>query len=76
MDTEAAREERETKRSALVSLGYVIFAWCVAQFGLIPLISKGYGTIGYISIFVIILPLLIKGIIGWKPVNKDKNVAL
>ncbi|MBW9157122.1 hypothetical protein G9F71_009515 [Clostridium sp. FP2] len=75
-DTDAIKIEKETKRSALVSLGYVVFTWCVAQFGLIPLIAKGYGTIGYISIFVIILPLLIKGIIGWKPVNKDKDIAL
>ena len=75
-DTGAVRGEKETKRSAVVSLGYVAFTWCVAQFGLIPLIAKGYGTIGYIAIFVIIVPLIIRGIRGWKPVDKDENVAL
>lgn len=75
-DTDAVRSEKETKRSAVVSLGYVIFTWCVAQFGLIPLIAKGYGTIGYIAIFVIIAPLIIRGIIGWKAVDKDQDVAI
>lgn len=75
-DTDAVRKANETKRSTFVSLIYVIFTWGVAQFGLIPLISKGYGTLGYISIFAIILPLLIKGVIGWKSVDKDQNVTI
>lgn len=81
-DTDTVRRKKETKRSLFVSLGYVIVTWCIAQFGLIPLIAKGYGTLGYIAVFVIILPLLIKGIIGWKPVSEDEstdndqNVAL
>jgi uncharacterized membrane protein YkvI len=75
-DTDSVREEKETKRSTSVALAYVIFTWCVAQFGLIPLIAKGYGTIGYIAIFVIIIPLLIRGVMGWKPAGKDHGVAL
>lgn len=31
----------------------------------ILIIAKGYGTLGYIAIFIIIIPLLIKGIKGW-----------
>jgi uncharacterized membrane protein YkvI len=68
-DTESVKKQSETKRSMFVSLGYVIVTWCIAQFGLIPLIAKGYGTLGYISVFVIIIPLLIRGIMGWKPVD-------
>lgn len=75
-DTDAMKEEKETKRSIMVALGYVIFTWCVAQFGLIPLIAKGYGTIGYVSIFVIIIPLLIRGILGWKAVEKEHDTTL
>jgi len=74
-DTEEVNRKIETKRSTFISLAYVIVTWCIAQFGLIPLIAKGYGTLGYISIFVIILPLLIRGIIGWKAVDKAKDVA-
>ena len=39
-------------------------SWSVAQFGLIPLIAKGYGTLGYIAIFVIILPIILKFYFG------------
>jgi uncharacterized membrane protein YkvI len=65
-DSEEVQKENLTKRSMGVSLAYVIVTWCIAQFGLIPLIAKGYGTLGYIAVFVIILPLLIKGVMGWK----------
>jgi len=59
-------KEMETKRSVVASIIYVVITWSIAQFGLLPLIAKGYGTLGYIAIFVIIIPLLIKGIKGWK----------
>ncbi len=59
-------KEMETKRSIIASIVYVIITWSIAQFGLLPLIAKGYGTMGYVAIPVIILPLLIKGIRGWK----------
>ncbi|WP_291637902.1 hypothetical protein [Clostridium sp.] len=75
-DTDVVKKEKQTKRSAIVSFVYVLLTWCIAQFGLIPLIAKGYGTLGYIAVFVIIIPLLIKGIIGWKPVEKDEEVAI
>ncbi|MBK5243150.1 hypothetical protein [Clostridium sp.] len=75
-DSESVKKEKQTKRSTIVSLGYVIVTWCIAQFGLIPLIAKGYGTLGYIAVFVIIIPLILRGIIGWKPVAKDENVTI
>jgi uncharacterized membrane protein YkvI len=56
----------ETKRSIISSIIYVVITWSIAQFGLLPLIAKGYGTLGYVAIFVIIIPLLVKGIKGWK----------
>ncbi|SHI50607.1 Uncharacterized membrane protein YkvI [Dethiosulfatibacter aminovorans DSM 17477] len=74
-DSEEVQKENLTKRSTAVSLAYVILTWCIAQFGLIPLIAKGYGTLGYIAVFVIILPLLVKGVIGWKPVAESADKA-
>jgi uncharacterized membrane protein YkvI len=59
-------KEMETKRSIISSIIYVVITWSIAQFGLLPLIAKGYGTLGYVAIFVIIIPLLVKGIKGWK----------
>lgn len=51
---------KERKRSILISSIYVLITWSVAQFGLIPLVAKGYGTLGYVSVFVIIIPVVIK----------------
>lgn len=70
-DTEQMKKEKETKRSIAVSFCYVAATWMIAQFGLIPLIAKGYGTLGYVSVFVIIIPVLLKGIIGWKKIDGD-----
>ncbi len=64
-DSEEVAKKKERKRSIIASTSYVILTWCIAQFGLIPLIAKGYGTLGYVSIFVIILPILFRGIKGW-----------
>jgi len=36
-------------------------SWAIALFGLIPLIAKGYGNIGYVAIFVLIIPVLVIG---------------
>ncbi len=65
-DTEEVRKQKETKRSVVVSFGYVVATWMIAQFGLIPLIAKGYGTLGYVAVFVIIIPVIFRGIVGWK----------
>jgi uncharacterized membrane protein YkvI len=72
-ETDEVRKEKETKRSIVISLSYVILTWSIAQFGLIPLIAKGYGTLGYVAVFVIILPLLIKGIKGWDKTKKSEE---
>ncbi|ABR46672.1 Uncharacterized membrane protein [Alkaliphilus metalliredigens QYMF] len=71
-ESPAVFKEKERTRNIGASALYVAITWSIAQFGLIPLIAKGYGTLGYISIFVIILPVIIKGIIGLKPKTKAK----
>ena len=63
-DNEAAFKSKERNRSIIVSAVYVMITWSIAQFGLIPLIAKGYGTLGYISVFVIILPIVLKFYLG------------
>lgn len=54
--------KRERSKNILASGAYVVITWAIALFGLIPLISKGYGYIGYASIFIIIIPVLLKGV--------------
>ncbi len=42
-----------------VSLLFTLLAFSVAQFGLIPLIGRGYSYIGYATLFVIIIPFIV-----------------
>lgn len=72
-ESEEIAKKSERKRNVISSAIYVLITWFIALFGLIPLISKGYGTLGYVAIFVIIIPILIKGIIGW---NKNKPINI
>ena len=52
--------KKERPRSIVISSIYVLITWSIAQFGLIPLVARGYGTIGYISIFALIIPIIVK----------------
>ncbi|MFZ7103965.1 MAG: hypothetical protein ACOWWO_15105 [Peptococcaceae bacterium] len=65
--------KRERKRNIIASAIYVLITWGIALFGLIPLVAKGYGYIGYVSIFVIIIPVLIKGFFFRDWVGKDSK---
>jgi uncharacterized membrane protein YkvI len=49
------------------SLVYVAVTWGIALFGLLPLISKGYGTLGVLAIPLIIIPVLVKGFSETEP---------
>ena len=67
--------KKKRSRNILASSVYVVITWSIAQFGLLPLIAKGYGTLGYISIFAIIIPVLIKGIMGLGNKTEEQKVA-
>lgn len=60
------RQKNEPKRAKIVSLIIVIITWAIAQFGLIPLVAKGYGMLGYLGIIFIVIPILFRGIKGWE----------
>ncbi|GAB1428590.1 hypothetical protein MASR2M17_20200 [Aminivibrio sp.] len=51
------------------SLAYVLITWGIALFGLIPLVAKGYGYLGALSLPLLVLPVILIGILrsdGWK----------
>lgn len=50
-------------KTLLVALVVSIADFCIAQFGLIPLISKGYSYVAYLAIPVILLPYLVHMVI-------------
>lgn len=62
------------KRSILSSLVYVVLTWSIAQFGLIPLVARGYGFLGYVGIVVIIIPVLFRGIFSSRSQSSSAGV--
>lgn len=46
-----------SSHSVIASLIFVIATWSIARFGLIPLVAKGYGFLGYLGIPVLIIPV-------------------
>ncbi|MFW6280842.1 MAG: hypothetical protein ACOC2I_03205 [Halanaerobium sp.] len=46
--------------SIIASLFFVLFTWMIARFGLIPLVERGYSFLGYLGIFVLIIPVFYK----------------
>jgi len=68
--------KNQRKRNIIASAVYVLITWSIALFGLIPLIAKGYGYIGYVSIFVIIIPVLFKGFFKKDWVEQANNLKM
>lgn len=55
-------DARESRFTNVIASGlYVVVTWSIALFGLIPLIARGYGYIGYVAVFALIIPVLVMG---------------
>ena len=52
-------KQKPTKLPVITTLLFVILAFGIAQFGLIPLVVKGYGYLGYATILIVIIPFTI-----------------
>lgn len=52
-------KQKPSKLTILIALAFTILAFAIAQFGLIPLVAKGYGYLGYVTIAVVIIPFII-----------------
>lgn len=70
-DSQEVQIEKLSSRSAIISLVYIIITFCVAQFGLIPLVGKGYSYCGYAAIVIVVLPIIIK----WIGTSGSKKAA-
>ncbi|WP_034633615.1 YkvI family membrane protein [Maridesulfovibrio bastinii] len=71
-------DEKKRKRGihAVASSSVIVVAcWCVAQFGLIPLIGKGYSNIGWVTLLVLTLPVLLRGFGIWRFSKKEIGEA-
>ncbi len=52
-------KQKPSKLTVITALAFTILAFAIAQFGLIPLVAKGYGYLGYVTIVVVIIPFII-----------------
>lgn len=52
-------KQKPSKLTIIIALAFTILAFAIAQFGLIPLVAKGYGYLGYATIAVVIIPFII-----------------
>lgn len=59
-EDEATQMSKARSRSMLWSLVYIAITFSIAQFGLIPLVAKGYAYCGYGAIFLVILPVIVR----------------
>lgn len=57
--TASSGKTKPTKLTIITTLVFVILAFCIAQFGLLPLVVTGYGYLGYITIAVVVIPYII-----------------
>lgn len=72
-ETEEVAEVKRKKRTMIIALAFVVLCFCIAQFGLIPLVQQGYAYLGYITIAVIMIPFIIHMIVS--RINKSKQSA-
>ncbi len=59
IDKEFDPDGKPTSKVILITLILCIVGFAVAQFGLLPLVTKGYGFLGYMAIPVIMIPHLV-----------------
>lgn len=57
-------------KNAIISTGWLIIIWLVAQVGLLAIIQKGYAAMGYMYIFILIIPMFTLGIMNIKKYRK------
>ncbi|MVB09562.1 hypothetical protein CAFE_02180 [Caprobacter fermentans] len=51
--------KKSTQRTMTIAILFTLLTFAIAQFGLIPLVAVGYGYLGYLTIFVVLIPFLI-----------------
>lgn len=70
---EEQSKKNEFKHSVIASASMLILCWGVAQFGLIPLVAKGFGAIGWMALGIITVPVLLRGFGLWTASAKNKG---
>ncbi|WP_415718938.1 hypothetical protein [Maridesulfovibrio sp.] len=64
--SEEEKPRKQRVHAMCSSFVLVVICWMVAQFGLIPLIGKGYGSMGWVTLFLITVPTVLRGVGVWR----------
>jgi len=78
VEANATGKIKPSKLTIITTLLFVVLAFGIAQFGLIPLVVKGYGYLGYVTIAVVVIPFTIHMILtklGKVDSEKSSKVA-
>ena len=59
-ESEADAQKKRTLRTRLTALACTLLTFGIAQFGLLPLVRKGYSYLGLACIVVIVIPFLVR----------------
>ncbi len=62
--------ENQKLKNAIISTLWLIVIWLVSQLGLLVIVQKGYAYLGYIYIFILIIPMFTLGLVNVKKYRK------
>ncbi len=62
--------ENQKLKNAIISTMWLIVIWLVSQLGLLTIVQKGYAYLGYIYIFILVIPMFTLGVINIKKYRK------
>ncbi len=62
--------ENQKLKNAIISTMWLIVIWAVSQLGLLVIIQKGYAYLGYIYIFILVIPMFTLGVMNIKKYRK------
>ena len=57
---EENRQKGHLARNAVFTLIFTLFSFGIAQFGLMAVVQKGYAYLGYASLIVLFIPMVIR----------------
>ncbi|POR03074.1 hypothetical protein AU468_05830 [Alkalispirochaeta sphaeroplastigenens] len=67
---------RPTKMAILTTLAFTLLALGISQFGLLALVAKGYGYLGYLTIPIVMIPYVVHMIVTKGDTVRPASVAV
>ncbi|MCD8018956.1 MAG: hypothetical protein LUF92_05035 [Clostridiales bacterium] len=75
LDPDYDPDSKPTTKVIVTTLVLCLVGFCVAQFGLLALVNRGYGILGYLTFPVIIIPYIVHAIYTRLDTKGDQTAA-